>query len=206
MSRRSPFCLAALPLLLLATAAAPARAHEATEMAATTGVRAEMLMWINDAQDKLIQLAEITPEAKYAWRPNKDVRSVGEVFMHVATANFGAPSFWGKMPPAGFNFDTYEKSLTKKADIIKAMKDSFAHMEAGFAAVPDSDLDKPVELFGGLVKTSVRGGYMLLLSHAHEHLGQSIAYARSNGIAPPWTAKQQAAIKEMQDKMKSGGK
>jgi hypothetical protein len=45
------------------------------------------------------------------------------------------------------------------------------------------------------MKTTVRGGYLLLLSHAHEHLGQSIAYARSNGIVPPWTAKRQAAAK-----------
>ncbi len=71
-------------------------------------------------------------------------------------------------------------------------------------AVPDADLDKPVDLFGN--KTTVRGGYLLLLSHAHEHLGQSIAYARSNGIVPPWTAKQQAAMKEMQEKKKSEGK
>ncbi len=207
MSRRSLLPLCALSLLLT-LASAPVLAHDAAAPAPGTGVRAEMLMWINDAEDKLMQLAEATPEDKFSWRPSKDVRSVGEVLMHVATANFGAPSFWGKMPPAGFDMMNYEKSLTKKADIMKALKDSFAHMEAGFASIPDAELEKPVEIFGGAVKTSVRGGYMLLLSHAHEHLGQSIAYARSNGIAPPWTAKQQAAMKEMQEKekMKAGSK
>jgi hypothetical protein len=45
---------------------------------------------------------------------------------------------------------------------------------------------------------------MLLLSHAHEHLGQSIAYARSNGVAPPWTARQEAAMKAMMEKKKEG--
>jgi hypothetical protein len=77
-------------------------------------------------------------------------------------------------------------------------------MEQGFTATADADMDKPVDLFG--MKTSVRGGYMLLLSHAHEHLGQSIAYARSNGIVPPWTAKQQEEMKAMTEKKKAEGK
>ena len=177
------------------------RAALADETAAPTGVRGEMLMWIKDAEDKLVQLAEATPETKYAWRPSKDVRSTGEVFMHVVTANYGAPTFWGVKAPEGFNFATHEKSLTKKADIQQALKASFAHMEQGFLACPDADLDKPVDLFG--MKTTVRGGYMLLLSHAHEHLGQSIAYARSNGIVPPWTLKQQEAMKAMEEKKKA---
>jgi hypothetical protein len=63
-------------------------------------------------------------------------------------------------------------------------------MEKGFEAMSDAELDKPAEFFG--MKSTVRGGYMLLLAHVHEHLGQSIAYARMNGIVPPWTAKQQA--------------
>ena len=207
MSRRTAAPLAAMTLMLAALAVAPAIAHDAAPPAASgTGVRADMLIWINDAEDKLLQLAEATPESVYSWRPSKDVRSVGEVFMHVAGANYGIGSFWGVAPPAGFNMETFDKSLTGKAAIMKGLKDSFAHMEAGFAAVPDADLDRKIEVFGGLLKTSVRGGYMLLLSHAHEHLGQSIAYARSNGIAPPWTAKQNAAFKAMQEKMKAGAK
>jgi hypothetical protein len=191
--------IAAMSLLLLALTVAPAIAADAP--AAPTGVKGDMLMWIKDAEGKLVQLAEATPEAGYAWRPNKDVRTTGEVFMHVVSANYGAPSFWGVKPPEGFNFQTHEKSLTKKADITKALKDSFAHMEAALAATPDSDMDRPIELFG--MKTTVRGGYMLLLSHAHEHLGQSIAYARSNNIVPPWTAQQQQALKEMTEKKKA---
>ena len=199
MSRHSSSSLAALSMLLIGLAVAPAIAHEVPASAGAAGVKADMMGWIKDAEDKLIQLAEATPEAGYAWRPNKDVRTTGEVFMHVVAANYGAPSFWGVKPPEGFNFQTHEKSLSKKADIVKALKDSFAHMEAGLMATTDADMDKPVDLFG--MKTTVRGGYMLLLSHAHEHLGQSIAYARSNNIVPPWTAKQQAEIKAMQDKM-----
>jgi len=193
-----------LALLLTATlgfAAQAAHAQAPAMPAADGGVKGDMLFWIKDAQSKLEQLAEATPEAKYAWRPNKAVRTTGEVFMHVAAANFGIPGFAGVKPPEGFNFETYEKSLTKKADIQKALHDSFEHAEAGLAAMSDADLDKTIDVFG--TKTSARGGYMLLVSHCHEHLGQSIAYARSNGIVPPWTAKQDAMLKEMTDKKKA---
>jgi len=198
MSGSRKFPVAAILSLFAVLAFAPVFADEA---AAPAGLKSEVLMWYKDAESKLIQLAEATPEAKYAYRPGKDVRSTGEVFMHVAGANFGVPSFWGVKPPEGFNFATYEKSVTKKAEIIKALKESFAHMEQGFMATADADMDKPVDLFG--TKTTERGGYLLILSHAHEHLGQSIAYARTNGIVPPWTVKQQAAMKEMEEKKKS---
>jgi len=184
MSRRSRLCVVLSAVLALL--AIPAFAQAPTP----SGVRGEMLAWFKDAEDKLGQLAEATPEAKYAYRPGKDVRSTAEIFMHVAGGNYGVPTFWGVAPPEGFKFATYEKSLTTKADVQKALKDSFAHMEQHFMALSDADLDKPTEFFG--MKSTVRGGYMLLLSHVHEHLGQSIAYARVNGIVPPWTAKQQA--------------
>ena len=151
------------------------------------GVKGEMLMFIGDAENKLNQLAEAIPEAKYSWRPGEGVRSPAEVFMHVAAANFGIPSFWGVKPPEGFNFQTYEKSLTRKADIQKALEASFVHVKNALMAASDADLEKPAEFFG--TKTTVRGGYLLVLSHVHEHLGQSIAYARTNGVVPPWTAK-----------------
>jgi uncharacterized damage-inducible protein DinB len=196
------FVMAVLAVLVVTAAfSAPVRAADAAKEKAKATVKSDMMMWINDAEDKIGQLAEATPEEKYAWRPAEGVRSTGEVFMHVAAANFGIGSFWGIAPPAGFAFDTYEKSLTKKADIQKALKESFAHMKKGLEAATDADFEKNVDLFGGM-KMTERSAYMLLLSHAHEHLGQSIAYARMNGITPPWTAQQQAQIEAAQAKAK----
>ena len=170
----------------------------ADDAAMPAGVKGDMMMWIKDAEDKITQLAEATPEAKYAWRPSKGVRSTGEVFMHVVTANYGIPAAMGVTPPQGFTGTDYEKSLTKKADIQKALKESFAHMENALANATDADMEKEIELFG--MKMTERRAFMLLVAHAHEHLGQSIAYARSNNITPPWTAKQQAAMKEELEK------
>jgi uncharacterized damage-inducible protein DinB len=159
--------------------------------ASMSGTKGEVLMWIKDAESKLVELAEATPEGKYNYRPAKGVRTTGEVFMHVAAANFGIPSFAGVKPPDGFDFMSYEKSKTKKADIVAALKSSFTHMENAWSGMSDEDMEKPAEFFG--MKTTARGAYLLLLSHCHEHLGQSIAYARGNGIVPPWTARQEAA-------------
>jgi len=196
-NRLRPLALACLCALLVL----PAVAHSDDAAPAATGVKAELLSWISDAEDKLVQLAQAMPESKYAWKPGKDVRSTGEVFLHVAAANYGIPSFWGVQPPAGFDFMSYEKQKVKKADIEKMLKDSFAHMKGSLASATDADLEKSVEMFG--MKTSVRGAYILLLSHSHEHLGQSIAYARSNNVTPPWTAKQQEAVKAEKEKAAS---
>jgi len=190
---RSLFVPLAVAVLALGAVApfAIADPDHTMEGSASSGVKAEMLQWFKDAESKLIDLADATPEAKYSWRPAKDVRSTGEVFMHVAGANYGIPSFAGVKPPEGFDFATFEKSKTKKADIVPTLKASFAYMEKAFSEMSDADLEKPAEFFG--MKTTTRGAYLLLLSHCHEHLGQSIAYARSNGIVPPWTARQEAA-------------
>jgi len=190
--RRSPFpavvALLALGVCGVLVASGGARAEEAAPPA---GLKGEVLTWFKDAESKLIDLAEVTPESTYAWRPGTDVRSTGEVFMHVASANYGIPGLWGVKPPEGYDMATFEKSKTRKADIVATLKASFAHMEKAWTSTSDADLEKPIDLFG--TKTTMRGGYLLLLSHCHEHLGQSIAYARMNRIVPPWTARQQAA-------------
>ena len=57
-----------------------------------------------------------------------------------------------------------------------------------------------VMALAALPDTTVRGVLLSVVSHEFEHLGQSIAYARMNGIVPPWTAEQQKRIKEEADK------
>ena len=190
--RALPLLLAMLGLTL--SLSSPARADDA---AMPAGYKGDMLAWIKDGQGKLEQLAAAMPEAKYSWRPAKDVRSVGEVFLHVAQANYGLPGFMGVAPPEGYKFEGYDKSMTKKADIQKALHDSFEHMEKALMSASEPDMDKELDMMGN--KMSERSAFMLL----HEHLGQSIAYARMNGVAPPWSAQQQEAMKKMKEKESS---
>jgi uncharacterized damage-inducible protein DinB len=183
---RSSVTTLSLAVVILARLGGHAQAKDA----GGSGVKEEMLFWIENAEEKLVALAEAMPESKYSWRPSKDARSTGEVFMHVASGNFGIPSFAGVKPPAGFDPDTFEKSMTKKADIEKALKDSFAHAKKGLSRASAADLNKRIVMFGE--KTTFRDAYFLVLTHAHEHLGQSIAYARSNDIVPPWSVPESA--------------
>ena len=130
--------------------------------------------------------AEATPADKFTWRPAPGVRSTGEVFMHVVNANYHLPTFWGAKASSAATGD-FEKQAGDKAKTVAALKDSFEYAQSAMAAVPDSDLGRAIKIFG---RDATVGDAMLgLAAHAHEHLGQSIAYARVNGIVPPWSEK-----------------
>jgi uncharacterized damage-inducible protein DinB len=179
-------------LLLVAVLAQPAGAQQTKPAAqpaaapAAKGVRAEILRNIDAARDKLIQLAEATPADKFTWRPNDKVRTLGEVYAHVAGGNYYIPTLWGMKPPEGVDPRTFEKDGGDKAKTIDSMKKSFAYVHQVIESASEADLDKPVKLFDH--EGTVREGYMIIATHAHEHLGQSIAYARSVNITPPWSA------------------
>lgn len=152
---------------------------------APTGFRAEILKDVDDLGKKCVSLAEAVPEAKYSWRPAEGVRSIGEVFVHIAGANYMFSRFVGAKLPDGLN-PNMEKTVTAKADIVDLLKKSFAHAHQAIANMPDADLEKQVKMFGSRSATE-REALMVMTGHAHEHLGQSIAYARSNGVVPPWS-------------------
>jgi uncharacterized damage-inducible protein DinB len=181
------FSSIAVLTLAFSLAASPARAQDtkAAEAKPATGVRAEILRQIEDAQKKLLALAEATPADKFGWRPAEGVRTTGEVYAHVAGGNMFLPTFWGAKLPEGVNPREFEKQGGDKAKTIDTLKKSFDHVHQVIAAVPDSDLDRNVKFFGQ--EGSVRTVMMILASHAHEHLGQAIAYARMGGIVPPWS-------------------
>ena len=150
-----------------------------------TGYRSEVLSEVIVQEDKFTRLAEAIPAEKYTWRPAPDVRSFAEVFLHVAAANYNLYKLVGTPPPAGFDVKGFEKSTTDKAKVIATLKDSFAHAKKAITAMPDADLDKSLDWFGG--KNTERGILLFIVRHAAEHLGQSIAYARFIGVVPPWT-------------------
>jgi len=150
-----------------------------------TGYRSEVMAEVMVQEDKFIRLAEAIPADKYNWRPSPDVRSFAEVFLHVSAANYNLYKLVGTPPPTGFDVKGFEKSTTDKAKVVATLKDSFKHAKTAIKAMPDADLDKSMDWFGG--KNTERGILLFIVRHAAEHLGQSIAYARFVGIVPPWT-------------------
>jgi uncharacterized damage-inducible protein DinB len=180
--------LCALPLAAQeAKPEQPAASAEPTPAPAPASVKAEIMRQITDAESKLVALADAEPADKYGWRPGEGVRSVGEVYVHVGFANYFFPSIWGIKAPAGLGKPSeVEKSHgADKAKALEFMRNSFAHAKKAIADLPDADLEKQVNLFGRTSTT--REALLLVATHAHEHLGQAIAYARMNGIVPPWS-------------------
>jgi uncharacterized damage-inducible protein DinB len=164
-----------------------------------TGYRSEVMAEVMVQEDKFARLAEAVPADKYTWRPTDDTRSFAEVLLHVSAANYNLYKLVGTPPPSGIDVKNLEKSTTDKAKVIATLKDSFAHAKAAIKAVPDADLDKSLDWFGG--KNTQRGILLFIVRHAAEHLGQSIVYARIIGVVPPWTEdakKAQAAAPKKQ--------
>ena len=169
-------------LALLVPTLALARVQNAPRPAAPmTGFRAEFVANLDEVQEKIMELAESTPADKFGWRPASDVRSISEVYMHIAGGNYFLATFLGAPPPKPSR--DLEKTVTRKAEVVAELRKSFEHLRA--AAARTEDLEKPVRIFGN--STTHRGVMVTILSHLHEHLGQSIAYGRMNGVTPPWS-------------------
>lgn len=141
---------------------------------------------------KMIALAEATPENMFSWRPTVEVRSVSEVFMHTVGTNLlilpglGAPMPEGvEIPEAGVFalFAQWEGEVTSKEEVIEWLKKSFEYAQANVGAI--EDLEAESQLFG--FPATKRAYILIILSHAHEHLGQAISYTRSMGLVPPWS-------------------
>ena len=188
MRRSTAAALLMIPLLALPLAAQEHQAHEGAmdhsmhhAPAPTEGLRAELVADIQQLEEKYLSLARAMT-GRFDWRPADGVRSVGEVFGHVADANFMIPSMAGaEREMADRRFEAEDE-----AGILEGLEHSFMHARNAIADVPDAELDDEVTMFGQ--PATKRQVLTLLVTHMHEHLGQAIAYARSTGVTPPWSA------------------
>jgi len=130
---------------------------------------------------QLLQLAEATPADKFGWRPGPGVRSVSEVYMHLALGNFWLLQQAAVTTAESAKLPT-EKGVTAKADVIQWLKKSLDAVRKGYES---ADRQKKVQFFGK--ETTSELVFLRILLHNNEHMGQSIAYARMNGIVPPWS-------------------
>jgi uncharacterized damage-inducible protein DinB len=186
---KHPQSLNPVVLLVAAAGVLSAAAPVVAQSADVAGLRADIIADISSLESKFVSLAEAMPASAYDWSPMEGVRSVGEVFCHVAAANFGIPRFFGVEAPAEAaalepkcESDDLE---SLKAGAVEGLARSFVFAQEAIAAVPDANLDDATKLFGR--DTTKRAAMLLYVTHMHEHLGQSVAYARSNGVVPPWS-------------------
>ena len=190
-----------LPLLLLLFAV-PVRAQQAPRVAQPASLFASTTdpnegIWDGYegewryASRQIVELAEAIPESRYSWRPGPGVRSVSEVFMHIALANFYLLSATGpKVPPemddpANANM---ERTMTTKPQVVAFLKRSLTAVANTHAQLRPGDGSRKVVIEGH--PSTVDLMYLRILAHANEHMGQMIAYARINGVVPPWSRPQ----------------
>ncbi len=195
---------AALPLLVVVSLAACDGTQMRTAAPETAGDAAaeamdateqpmmdDLLTLTGTAKDKIMGLANAMPEEDYGWAPMDGVRSVSEVFIHIAADNYFIPVIMGVDAPAetGITMDystvqAYEAQELSKAEILQILEASFAHLEA---AAAETRGDLTAQLAFGSNTFTASSLWAQAVTHLHEHLGQSIAYARANEVAPPWS-------------------
>ena len=141
--------------------------------------------------EKFTALAEAMPEEDLSYRPMDGVRSVEEVFIHVAADNWWVPAMMGwEAPPETevtedpATFTAYQERTMTREEMLEALDASFVFFRESMRESA-GDLDRGVSLRG---TPAVMGDIWIRATvHLHEHLGQSIAYARANEVVPPWS-------------------
>jgi uncharacterized damage-inducible protein DinB len=163
-------------------------------------MKGQALLDLAAVQKKFVDLANALPPGKMTWRPSAGSRSFAEVFLHVSAERYGILSPMGATPPAGFNGKTFEKSTTDKTKIVEDLNRSWDFAQKTIEGMTNADFAKLLPKLGP--QANAGDVVYILVADAHEHLGQSVAYARENGIVPPWTveAQNKAAEKKMEQK------
>jgi len=157
------------------------------------GLMGDLIRDIDQVQTKIVGLARAMPEGTYGWRPTKGVRSTSETLLHVAADNYFLPAAMGMSAPPEMGIDAkdykttvaFEKKSMTRDQVISELEKSFAFLKASMTSFPEEKLDASLDVFGQ--KMSHRALWVSTTTHLHEHLGQLIAYARSNDVTPPWS-------------------
>lgn len=185
--------------LLVAASALPAVAQGGSQGSPAGGllpreaaveVRARFMTDLDTLHSKVLALAEAIPAEKYAWRPAEGVRSIGEALNHVASEYYVyTPLAYGATPSpliqrSREGMAAFEKGSTKE-NVLKNLREGFAYLKAQVGGLDPASITGTQKLFGGdrtIIETS-----FVMSGDLHEHLGQLIAYARVNGVKPPWS-------------------
>ena len=150
-----------------------------------TAVRDEMLRHFEESMSKVIALADAMPADKYTWKPSAESMPVGHVYDHIARYNFAyLTNEMGAPAAPGIGLDTLE-AMRNKEQVVLLLRRSADFVKRSVAAMPSDQFEKSTTLYGRSVPQWAV--LVQLVAHMNEHLGQSIAYARSNNITPPWS-------------------
>ena len=128
----------------------------------------------------VVRSAEKVPEELYSFRATPEVRTMAELYGHVADAMFGmcATAAGTKPPKSGI-----EKSVTGKAALVAALKEGVSYCNSVYDGMTDQKgLETVPFYFGPSPRLSV---LYFVVTHTYEHYGNLVTYMRLNKIVPP---------------------
>ena len=199
--KRVMWCALVLVVLGTGVIGASAQAPDVADHTAPSyDMKAQALQDLQIVQDKMVALANAIPADKMTWRPSPDSRSFAEVFLHVAGERYQILGLGGTVPPASFDGKTYEKSTTDPAQIVAQLNQTWEFAQKTINGMSNADFAKLLPKLGP--QANAGDVVYILVADAHEHLGQLVAYARENGIVPPWTAEAKKKAAEKKDEKK----
>ena len=184
---RSSVRSSALAAAMLAASATLAAAQQPASLIT------DLVADVSQVEQKMLGLARAMNEQQYAWGPGAPARTVGQVFMHVAADNYLFPAVLGTPadPATGIKGEDYKTAMAfesrkmSRDSVIAELEKSFAFLRKTMQATPADRLGQQVSMFGQ--KFTGQQAWIMATTHLHEHLGQAIAYARSNNVKPPWS-------------------
>jgi uncharacterized damage-inducible protein DinB len=168
--------LCALAVALMA----PLALAQAQPQPQPAGWQAALAKDAGTLSDKFTGLARVM-SAKYDWKPAPGVRSVADVFNLIIKENGLLAGVLSGTPNTG----APPAPITDPEKMQEALKASYLNLQKAITGLSDNDLQTTVKLFGR--DWTKQDALIHVLVDQHEHLGQSIAYARSNGVVPPWS-------------------
>jgi hypothetical protein len=184
---RQAFAAAALAAIIV-TSPAPARAQDVMTKDSAASLKASFIADLETLHRKFLGLAEAFPQDKYTWRPMDGVRSVSEVLMLAAFEGYSfiPNSFGAKPADLGSREEAAKlRTLSDKPQVIEHLNKGFAHAKKELEALDPATLTGKRKVMGQ--DRSAPEVVLFVGGDLHEHLGQLIAYARTNHIVPPWS-------------------
>ena len=172
---------------MLLVAASPVLAQQqqgasgaAGAVAANASINAAKSIW-QLSSGFVARSAEQMPESLYSFKPTPAVRSFGQIIGHVADSQymFCSAALGEKSPQTG----SFEKDVTTKAALIKALKDASTYCDRAYAQ-NDVASAAPVTMFGTF-NTTKMGALVMNAAHDYEHYGNLVTYFRLKGMTPP---------------------
>ena len=168
------FATLAAPVAVLAQASAPAPENPISE----SEKRVYAML-----SSVVVAAAEKMPEESYSFKPTPEVRTFGQLVGHLADSNYFFCSTVGGEKPAS----DAEKTKTKKADLVAALKEAVAYCNKTYAGMTDAKGSQMMKMMGfDMAKLTVLAGNF---AHNYEHYGNMVTYMRIRGIVPPTSEK-----------------